>query len=64
MSKPKTRYVWSGPQCTTRYPDWSRVEFQVDTMPSPQAIARWMRSGEFAANPIGVVFDPKGLTAL
>jgi hypothetical protein len=22
-----------------------------------------MRSGEFAANPIGVVFDPKGLIA-
>jgi hypothetical protein len=32
-------------------------------MPSTEAIDRWMRSGEFAANPIGEVFDPKGLIA-
>ena len=24
---------------------------------------RWMRSGEFAANPIGVIFDPEDLVA-
>ena len=40
-------------------PDGSRVELQVDNMPSREAIDRWMRSGEFAANPIGVVFDPQ-----
>jgi catechol-2,3-dioxygenase len=44
-------------------PDDNRVELQVDTMPSAEAIDRWMRSGEFAANPIGVVIDPEDLLA-
>jgi hypothetical protein len=35
----------------------------VDTMDSGEAIEAWMRSGEFAANPIGVVFDPEEFTA-
>jgi len=54
-----------GPTISMYYkdPDGSRVELQVDTMPSNEAIDRWMRTGEFAANPIGVVFDPKELVA-
>jgi catechol-2,3-dioxygenase len=54
-----------GPTVSMYYkdPDGSRVELQVDTIASREAIERWMRSGEFAANPIGVVFDPRELVA-
>jgi catechol-2,3-dioxygenase len=54
-----------GPTISLYYkdPDGSRVELQADTMPSTEAIDRWMRSGEFAANPIGVVLDPEELIA-
>jgi catechol-2,3-dioxygenase len=54
-----------GPTTSMYYkdPDGSRVELQVDNMPSREAIDRWMHSGEFAANPIGVVFDPRELVA-
>ena len=54
-----------GPTISLYYkdPDGNRVELQVDTMPSAEAIDAWMRSGEFAANPIGVVFDPDDLLA-
>ncbi len=30
-------------------------------LPSAEAIDVWMRGGEFAANPIGIVFDPEAL---
>jgi catechol-2,3-dioxygenase len=54
-----------GPTISMYYkdPDGSRIELQVDTMASNEAIDRWMRSGAFAANPIGVVFDPEDLLA-
>jgi catechol-2,3-dioxygenase len=54
-----------GPTVSMYYkdPDGSRVELQVDTMPTAESIDAWMRSGEFAANPIGVVFDPEDLLA-
>ena len=54
-----------GPTTSMYYkdPDGSRVELQVDNLPTAEAIDRWMRSGEFAANPIGVVFDPEELVA-
>jgi catechol-2,3-dioxygenase len=54
-----------GPTISMYYkdPDGSRVELQVDTMPTADAIETWMRSGDFAANPIGVVFDPEDLVA-
>ena len=54
-----------GPTTSLYYkdPDGSRVELQVDTMPSVEAIDVWMRSAEFAANPIGVIFDPEDLVA-
>lgn len=44
-------------------PDGNRVELQVDNMPSIESIDRWMKSGEFDANPIGVVYDPEDLLA-
>ncbi|MBI3786468.1 MAG: VOC family protein [Deltaproteobacteria bacterium] len=52
-----------GPTTSMYYkdPDGSRVELQVDNYPTPEETNRWMRSGEFAANPIGVVFDPDEL---
>jgi len=54
-----------GPTISMYYkdPDGSRIELQVDTMASNEAVDRWMRSGEFAANPIGIVFDPEDLLA-
>jgi catechol-2,3-dioxygenase len=54
-----------GPTVSMYYkdPDGSRIELQVDTIPSAEAIDAWMRSGAFAANPIGVVFDPEELAA-
>lgn len=44
-------------------PDGNRVELQVDNLPTRDSIDRWMKSGEFAANPIGVIFDPEDLLA-
>ena len=54
-----------GPTTSMYYkdPDGNRVEFQVDNYPSAEEANRWMRSGDFAANPIGVVFDPDDLLA-
>ncbi|MBI1814118.1 MAG: VOC family protein [Deltaproteobacteria bacterium] len=54
-----------GPTTSLYYkdPDGNRVELQVDSMPSARAIDAWMRSGEFSANPIGVIFDPEELVA-
>jgi catechol-2,3-dioxygenase len=54
-----------GPTISLYYkdPDGSGVELQVDTMPTAEAIESWMRSGEFAANPVGVVFEPEELAA-
>jgi len=54
-----------GPTTSLYYkdPDGSRVELQVDNLPTAEAIEGWMRTGQFAANPIGVVFDPEELIA-
>jgi catechol-2,3-dioxygenase len=54
-----------GPTTSLYYkdPDGSKVELQVDNLPTAEAIDTWMRSGEFAANPIGVIFDPDALVA-
>ena len=54
-----------GPTVSLYYkdPDGSRIELSVDTMPTHAAIDAWMRSGEFAANPIGIVFDPDDMAA-
>jgi catechol-2,3-dioxygenase len=54
-----------GPTTSLYYkdPDGNRVEIQVDNFSTAAETNGWMRSGEFAANPIGVVFDPEGLLA-
>jgi catechol-2,3-dioxygenase len=44
-------------------PDGNRIEFQVDNFASVEEGSRWMRTDAFAANPIGVVFDPDELLA-
>jgi catechol-2,3-dioxygenase len=43
-------------------PDGNRSEFQVEALP-PGAGADYMNSPAFAANPVGVVFDPDHLLA-
>jgi catechol-2,3-dioxygenase len=52
-----------GPTTSMYYkdPDGNRVELQVDNLPTAESVDRWMRSPEFAANPIGVIFDPEDL---
>ena len=54
-----------GPTTSMYYkdPDGNRVELQVDNFPTADETNRWIRSGDFAANPIGVVFDPEELLA-
>ncbi|MBI3767290.1 MAG: VOC family protein [Deltaproteobacteria bacterium] len=54
-----------GPTTSLYYkdPDANRVELQVDNFSTAAETNRWMHSGEFAANPIGVVFDPEDLLA-
>jgi catechol-2,3-dioxygenase len=54
-----------GPTTSMYYkdPDANKVELQVDNFPTADETNRWMRSGEFAVNPIGVVFDPDALVA-
>ena len=54
-----------GPTTSMYYkdPDGNGIEFQVDNFPTAEEANRWMRSGAFAANPIGVVFDPEEMLA-
>ena len=54
-----------GPTTSLYYkdPDGNRVELQVDNFATADECNRWMKSGDFAANPIGVVFDPDELVA-
>ena len=53
-----------GPTTSLYYsdPDGNRVEFQVDNYETVEELNAWMRTDEFKANPIGVVFDPDKLT--
>jgi catechol 2,3-dioxygenase-like lactoylglutathione lyase family enzyme len=55
--------VWAinhGPTTSLYYedPDGVRLEFQVDNFPTVEATAACFDSAQFAANPIGVEFDP------
>ena len=54
-----------GPTTSMYYkdPDGSKVELQVDNFPTAAECERWIRSGDFAQNPIGVVFEPEDLLA-
>jgi catechol-2,3-dioxygenase len=55
-----------GPTTSMYYkdPDGSRIEFQVDNFPTAEEGNAWMRGGEFAVNPIGVIFDRHAAGAL
>ena len=44
-------------------PDGNRVELQVENFDSEAEIQRFIESGDFAKNPIGVEFDPDRLVA-
>jgi catechol-2,3-dioxygenase len=54
-----------GPTTSLYYkdPDGNKIELQVDNFPTTEETNRWIRSGDFAVNPIGVVFDPADLLA-
>jgi catechol-2,3-dioxygenase len=54
------RSINHGPTTSMYYtdPDGNRVELLVDNFPSVEEAQAWMRSPEFARNPIGVDFDP------
>ncbi|CAN5323515.1 VOC family protein [soil metagenome] len=61
--------VWCinhGPTTSMYYedPDGNRLELQVDNFSSNQQLLNWLSGGEFAANPIGVEFDPDELARL
>ncbi len=44
-------------------PDGNHVELKVDSFQTVEEQHRWLRSREFAENPIGTPFDPDRLTA-
>lgn len=46
-----------------RDPDGNRMEFQVDCCASAEEAAEFMASEAFAANPVGVAWDPEELLA-
>ncbi len=52
-----------GPNLSFYYrdPDGNQVELQVDVFESPEAVNAWYADSDFAANPIGVKFDPDEL---
>lgn len=54
-----------GPTTSLYYrdPNGVQVELQIDNFPDEAALAAWMQSGAFKANPIGVDFDPDVLCA-
>jgi len=54
-----------GPTTSMYYrdPDGNGVEFQIDNFDSIAELNAWMRKSDFAANPIGVIFEPEELLA-
>ncbi len=46
-----------------RDPDGNEIELQTDNFPTMEACKAWFASEAFAANPIGVQFDPEVLLA-
>jgi len=53
-----------GPTTSMYYkdPDGNKVELQIDNFDTAET-NRWMGSGEFAQNPIGIIFEPEELLA-
>jgi len=54
-----------GPNLSFYYrdPDGNQVELQIDVFDGPEAVNAWYAESDFAANPIGVKFDPDELIA-
>lgn len=54
-----------GPTLSMYYqdPDGNKAELQIDLFDSMEESIAWMRSPEFAENPIGIRFDPEKLFA-
>lgn len=52
-----------GPTTSMYYrdPDGNQIELQVDNFPTEEEITAWFASGAFAANPLGIDFDPQVL---
>jgi len=44
-----------------RDPDGQFVEFQIDNFASAEQATAYMHGAEFAANPIGVIYDPQAM---
>jgi catechol 2,3-dioxygenase-like lactoylglutathione lyase family enzyme len=44
-----------------RDPDNNRVELQIDNFPTVEALQGYFQSAAFAANPVGVTYDPERL---
>lgn len=57
--------VRHGPTLSLYYrdPDGNRIEFQVDCFATAEEANAYMQGDAFAANPIGVNFDPDELVA-
>ena len=53
-----------GPTTSMYYkdPDGNKVELQIDNFDTDET-NRWMGSGEFAQNPIGIIFEPEEMLA-
>ena len=47
--------------CYYRDPDGNQVELTIDVFDGTQAVNDWYATSDFAANPIGVLFDPDDL---
>ncbi len=54
-----------GPTTSMYYrdPDRNQIELQVDNFQDPEELHAWFKSGAFAQNPLGVVYDPEQLAA-
>jgi len=59
------RTINHGPTTSMYYkdPDGNQVELQVDNFDTVEELHGWFHSKDFAANPIGIVFDPDDLAA-
>ena len=59
------RSINHGPTTSMYYrdPDGNRVELQIDNFATAQEGQDWLRTPAFAANPIGVEYDPDALVA-
>ncbi len=68
LAKEGIRPYWCinhGPTTSLYYhdPDGNQVELQIDNFETEEDLIEFMRSGAFAANPLGVEFDPQELLA-